>query len=169
MYKIVLDTETTGLDFKKHKLVEIGAIELNSRNRPTGLFFHAYINPKRKVSFEAEQVHGLTFDFLKNYPTFNQVKKDFLKFIEGKELIGHNLFFDLAFLNHELKFNLKNKTTDTLPLARKAFPGKRCSLDALCGYYHIDTSARYYHGALLDAKLLSDVYRNLIKKKQSPL
>ncbi|MBR1599946.1 MAG: DNA polymerase III subunit epsilon [Alphaproteobacteria bacterium] len=163
MHKVVFDTETTGFDPKQNKLVEIGAVELDENNQPTGQIFHVYINPKQKVSEEAVQVHGLTSDFLADKPTFAEIKDGFLKFIEGKELIAHNLPFALGFINHELGFELTNKMTDTLKLAKAAFPNMRCNLDALCERFDIDTSKRNVHGALLDAELLSQVYCKLIK------
>lgn len=165
MYKIVLDTETTGFDPKSCKLVEIGAVELDDNNQPTGAVFHTYINPEQPVPDEVVLIHGLTTDYLKNFPTFNEIKADFLKFIEGKELVAHNLPFDLGFLNHELGFELSNKMTDTLKLAKAAFPDMRCNLDTLCERFDIDTSKRTTHGALLDAELLAKVYCKLMEMK----
>lgn len=166
MYKVVFDTETTGLDSKQNKLVEIGAVEINENNQPTGRIFHVYINPEQDVPETAVQIHGLTSEFLADQPTFAAVKDDFLKFIKGKELIAHNLSFDLGFINHELGFELTNKMTDTLKLAREIFPDMRCSLDALCKRFNIDSGKRDSHGALLDAELLSQVYCKLVQKNK---
>jgi len=165
MHKIVFDTETTGFYYESCKLVEIGAVELDDNNQPTGAVFHTYITPEQDVPEEVVKIHGLTTEYLKDFPTFNEVKDSFLKFIEGKELIAHNMQFDLGFLNHELGFELPNKMTDTLNLARAAFPNMRCNLDALCERFGIDASNRNLHGALLDAELLSQVYRKLTAKK----
>lgn len=165
MHKVIFDTETTGFDPKNCKLVEIGAIEIDENNQPTGAVFHTYINPEQIVPDEVVQIHGLTTDYLKDFPTFDKIKDDFLKFIDGKELIAHNISFDLGFLNHELGFELTNKMTDTLKLAKAAFPNMRCNLDALCERFGINTNKRDVHGALLDAELLSQVYCKLVRKK----
>lgn len=164
MKKIVLDTETTGFDpHKGDKIVEIGALELDEDNCPTGQTFHTYINPKREVPEEAAKIHGLTYDFLKNYPTFSKIKKDFLSFIEGKALIAHNLPFEVSFLNSELGFELSNKMIDTLEIAKKAFPDTLCSLDALCKRFKISPKTIKEQGAMLDVMCLAKVYQKLAK------
>ena len=173
MKEIVLDTETTGLSVKEgHRIVEIGCIELDNLI-PTKNKFHCYLNPERKVSEKALEVHGYTDEFLSKKPKFNEVVDEFLNFIEGKQLVIHNAEFDLAHLNNELKLNgkdiLKNKVIDTLILARDKFPGSSISLDALCKRYRIDNSKRTHHTALIDCDLLSKVYINLIGQKEPTL
>jgi DNA polymerase-3 subunit epsilon len=166
MRQIVLDTETTGLDVTEgHRLIEIGAVELINR-RPTGQHFHRYLNPQREIDPGAIEVHGLTLERLAGEPVFAEVAQDFLTFIADSDLIIHNAPFDLGFLNAELalwdaeKGALQSRCTviDTLMLARARHPGQRNSLDALCKRYDIDNSARTLHGALLDARILADVY-----------
>lgn len=166
MRQIVLDTETTGLDVTQgHRLVEIGAVELINR-RPTERRFHCYLNPQREIDPGAFQVHGLTLERLSSEPVFADVAQDFLEFVTGAELIIHNAPFDLGFLNAELAgFNpscgtLQSRCAviDTLLLARERHPGQRNSLDALCKRYDIDNSGRALHGALLDARILAEVY-----------
>ena len=146
MKEIVIDTETTGLSVKDgHRIVEIGCIELDELI-PTQKKFHCYLNPERKVSEKALEVHGYTDEFLSNQKKFNEVVDDFLRFIDGKKLIIHNAEFDLSHLNNELKIigkeKLKNEVVDTLILAREKFPGSSISLDALCKRYRIDNSKR---------------------------
>ncbi|HLD17359.1 MAG TPA: DNA polymerase III subunit epsilon [Coxiellaceae bacterium] len=164
--QIVLDTETTGLEFSQgHRVIEIGCVELINR-RITGSTFHHYINPTRLIEREAVEVHGITDDFLKDKPVFPDIAKDFLAYVKDAELIIHNAPFDMGFINGELK--LWNKEAldletlcgviDTLPMARKKHPGQRNSLDALCQRYSVDNSKRDWHGALLDAELLAQVY-----------
>ena len=173
MKEVVLDTETTGISVKEgHRIVEIGCIELDNLV-PTKNKFHCYLNPERKVSEKAFEVHGYSDDFLSKQKKFQNVVEEFLKFINGKKLIIHNAEFDLAHLNHELKLlgkdNINNKIIDTLTLARDKFPGSPISLDALCKRYRIDNSKRVHHTALIDCDLLAKVYINLIDQKEPTL
>ena len=170
MKEIVLDTETTGISVKEgHRIVEIGCIELDNLI-PTKNKFHCYLNPERKVSEKAFEVHGYSDEFLSKQKKFKDVQDDFLNFIENKRLIIHNAEFDIAHLNNELmiigKEKIKNEITDTLSLARDKFPGSPVSLDALCKRYRIDNSRRKHHTALIDCDLLSKVYINLIDQKE---
>ena len=174
MKEIVLDTETTGLSVKEgHRIVEIGCIELNNLV-PTANKFHCYLNPERKVSEKALEVHGYTDIFLSNKKKFKEVANDFLAFIEDKKLIIHNAEFDISHLNNELsllglkKIDKKN-VIDTLEIARSKHPGSSISLDALCKRYRIDNSKRTQHTALIDCELLSKVYINLIDQKEPSL
>ena len=173
MKEIVLDTETTGLSVKDgHRIVEIGCIELEdlvySKKK-----FHCYLNPERKVSEKALEVHGYTDEFLSNKKKFKEIVEEFLSFIEGKKLIIHNAEFDLSHINHELDLlgmgKIKNEVVDTLVLARDKFPGSSISLDALCKRYRIDNSKRVQHTALIDCDLLAKVYINLIDQKEPTL
>ena len=173
MKEIILDTETTGLSVKDgHRLVEIGCIELENLI-PTNNKFHCYLNPERKVSEKALEVHGYTDEFLSSKKKFKEVVQEFLDFINGKRLIIHNAEFDLSHLNNELKIigkeTLKNEIVDTLELARDKYPGSSLSLDALCKRYRIDNSKRVQHTALIDCDLLSKVYVNLIDQKEPTL
>tara|TARA_B100000902_G_scaffold386351_1_gene428905 strand:- start:858 stop:1523 length:666 start_codon:yes stop_codon:yes gene_type:complete len=173
MKEVVLDTETTGLSIKEgHRIVEIGCIELENLV-PTKNKFHCYLNPERKVSEKALEVHGYTDDFLSKQKKFSEIVENFLAFIKDKKLIIHNAEFDLSHINHELKLlglnEIKNKITDTLILARDKFPGSSISLDALCKRYRIDNSARVQHTALIDCDLLAKVYINLIDQKEPTL
>ena len=173
MKEIVLDTETTGILVKDgHRIVEIGCIELDNFI-PTSNKFHCYLNPERKVSEKALEVHGYTNEFLSNKLKFKEIVDDFLNFIDGKKLIIHNAEFDLSHLNNELsiigKKPLKNQIEDTLILARNKFPGSPASLDALCKRFRIDNSKRTNHTALIDCDLLSKVYVNLIDQKEPTL
>ena len=173
MKEIVLDTETTGLSVKDgHRIVEIGCIELDDLV-PTQKKFHCYLNPERKVSEKALEVHGYTDEFLLNKKKFREEADEFLNFIKDKKLIIHNAEFDLSHLNNELKIlgkeTLKNEVVDTLILARDKFPGSSISLDALCKRYRIDNSKRTQHTALIDCDLLSKVYINLIDQKEPTL
>ena len=173
MEEIVLDTETTGLSVKDcHRIVEIGCIELNDLI-PTKNKFHCYLNPERKVSEKAFEVHGYSDEFLSKKPKFKEIVEDFLEFIEGKRLIIHNSEFDLSHLNNELsligKNKIKNEIIDTLTLARDKFPGSPSNLDALCKRYSIDNSKRTQHTALIDCDLLAKVYINLIDQKEPTL
>ena len=173
MKEIILDTETTGLSVKDgHRLVEIGCIELENLI-PTKNKFHCYLNPERKVSEKALEVHGYTDEFLSSKKKFKEVVQEFLDFINGKRLIIHNAEFDLSHLNNELKIigeeTLKNEIVDTLQLARDKYPGSPISLDALCKRYRIDNSKRVQHTALIDCDLLSKVYINLIDQKEPTL
>ena len=170
MKEIVLDTETTGISVKEgHRIVEIGCIELDNlistKNK-----FHIYINPERKVSEKAFEVHGYTDEFLSKQKKFNEIVDEFLEFINGKRLIIHNADFDLGHLNNELllcgKNKISNEIIDTLVLAREKFPGSSISLDALCKRFRIDNSKRNKHTALIDCDLLSKVYINLIDQKE---
>ena len=173
MKEVVLDTETTGLLVKDgHRIVEIGCIELENLI-PTKNKFHCYLNPERKVSEKALEVHGYTDEFLSLKKKFKEVVLEFLDFINGKRLIIHNAEFDLSHLNNELKIigkeTLKNEIVDTLQLARDKYPGSPLSLDALCKRYKIDNSKRVQHTALIDCDLLSKVYINLIDQKEPTL
>ena len=173
MKEIVLDTETTGLSVKDgHRIVEIGCIELDNLI-PTKNRFHCYLNPERKVSEQAFEVHGYTDEFLSQKPKFIEIVDDFLEFIEGKRLIIHNSEFDLSHLNNELsligKNKIKNEVVDTLVIAREKFPGSPSNLDALCKRFRIDNSKRTQHTALIDCELLSKVYINLIDQKEPTL
>ena len=173
MKEIVLDTETTGISTKEgHRIVEIGCIELENLI-PTQNKFHCYLNPERKVSEKAFEVHGYSDIFLSKQKKFKDVGEDFLDFIKDKRLIIHNAEFDLAHLNNELallgKKKIVNEVVDTLILARDKFPGSPVSLDALCKRYRIDNSKRTQHTALIDCDLLAKVYINLIDQKEPSL
>ena len=174
MKEVVLDTETTGLAVKDgHRIVEIGCIEIENLI-PTQKEFHCYLNPERKVSEKALEVHGYTDNFLSDKKKFNEIADDFLKFIEEKKLIIHNAEFDLSHINNELnligkKPILKDNVIDTLELARNKYPGSSISLDALCKRFRIDNSKRAKHTALIDCELLSKVYINLIDQKEPRL
>ena len=173
MKEVILDTETTGLSVKDgHRIVEIGCIELENLI-PTQNSFHCYLNPERKVSDKALEVHGYTDEFLKSKKKFIEVVEEFLNFIKDKKLIIHNSEFDLAHLNNELKIlgknTIQNDIIDTLTLAKNKFPGSPVSLDALCRRYRIDNSKRDKHTALIDCDLLSKVYINLIDQKEPKL
>ena len=174
MNEIVLDTETTGLEVKDgHRIVEIGCIELQNQI-PTSKKFHCYLNPERKVSEKALEVHGYTDEFLAPKKKFLEIVDDFLNFIENKKLIIHNAEFDLSHLNNELSLIGKKKidkknVIDTLMLARDKFPGSPNHLDALCKRFRIDNSKRTQHSALVDCELLSKVYINLIDQKEPTL
>ena len=173
MKEIVLDTETTGLSVKDgHRIVEIGCIELENLI-PTKNKFHCYLNPERKVSEKALEVHGYTDEFLSKQIKFNEIGDEFLEFIKDKRLIIHNAEFDLAHINNELKLfgksKLNNEIVDTLILARDKFPGSPVSLDALCKRYRVDNSKRTQHTALIDCDLLAKVYINLIDQKEPTL
>ncbi len=173
MIDIILDTETTGISVKDgHRIVEIGCIELDNLI-PTKNNFHCYLNPERKVSEKALEVHGYTDKFLSDKKKFNEIADDFLSFIKNKRLIIHNAEFDLSHLNNELKIAGKkiidNDVIDTLVLARDKFPGSSSSLDALCKRYRIDNSKRIQHTALVDCDLLAKVYINLIDQKEPKL
>jgi len=174
MKEIILDTETTGLSVKDgHRIVEIGCIELDNLI-PTKNKFHCYLNPQRKVSEKALQVHGYTDQFLSDKKKFSEIVDDFLSFIKDKKLIIHNAEFDLGHLNNELKIAGKEKidnenVIDTLDLAREKFPGSTISLDALCKRYRIDNSRREKHSALIDCELLTKVYINLVDQKEPTL
>jgi len=166
MRQIVLDTETTGLEVEQqHRIIEIGCVELNNR-RLTGRAFHRYLNPQRDIDEGALQVHGLTLEQLAKEPTFAEIHAEFLDFVRDAELVIHNAPFDVAFLNAELarleapppRITEICTVLDTLALARQMHPGQRNNLDALCRRYSVDNSHREYHGALLDARILAEVY-----------
>ena len=173
MKEIVLDTETTGISVKDgHRIVEIGCIELDNLV-PTNNKFHCYLNPERKVSEKAFEVHGYSDEFLAKQKKFSEVADKFLEFIDGKKIIIHNADFDLSHLNNELKIlgkkKINNEIVDTLTLARDKFPGSPSNLDALCKRYRIDNSRRTKHTALIDCELLAKVYINLIDQKEPTL
>ena len=173
MKEIVLDTETTGISVEEgHRIVEIGCIELDDLI-PTKNKFHCYLNPERKVSEQAFQVHGYSDDFLSKQKKFSDICEEFLDFIRDKRLVIHNAEFDLSHLNNELKLygkdKIDNEIIDTLVLARDKFPGSQVSLDALCKRFRIDNSRRVTHTALIDCDLLSKVYINLIDQKEPTL
>ena len=165
MRQVVLDTETTGLEVEQdHRIIEIGCVEVVNR-RLTGRSFHQYLNPERDIDEGAQQVHGLSRERLAKEPTFAQIQGEFLEFVKDAELIIHNAPFDVAFLNMELTRVLYQQriadlcqVLDTLALARQMHPGQRNNLDALCKRYSVDNSHREYHGALLDARILAEVY-----------
>jgi DNA polymerase-3 subunit epsilon len=168
---VILDTETTGLSYDSgDKIVEIGCVELIN-NRITGKFFQTYINPQRDVSAGAYRVTGISTDFLRDKPIFHKIADDFLKFVDDSILIIHNANFDVPFLNHELnlinKPLLNNPVLDTLLVSRELFPGKPCSLDAVCRRLNIDNTMRTFHGALLDSQILGKVYLMLLKIKKT--
>ncbi len=168
--QIILDTETTGLDFKTgHRVIEIGCVEIVNR-KFTGNEFHAYINPERDSDEGALRVHGLTTEFLSDKPKFSEIYEDFINFIQNAELLIHNAEFDIGFLDNEIKLVSKDlnpvekevfKITDTLQIAREKHPGQRNSLDALVSRYEINGYDRELHGALLDSKILGDVYLSM--------
>ena len=173
MKEVVLDTETTGILVREgHRIVEIGCIELENLI-PTKNRFHCYLNPERKVSEKALEVHGYTDEFLAKQIKFSEIGDQFLEFIKDKRLIIHNAEFDLGHLNNELsifgKKKITNEVIDTLILARDKFPGSPVSLDALCKRYRIDNSNRTQHTALIDCDLLAKVYINLIDQKEPTL
>ena len=173
MKEVVLDTETTGISVRDgHRIVEIGCIELDNLI-PTKNKFHCYLNPERKVSEKALEVHGYTDEFLASQKKFSDVGEQFLEFIKDKRLIIHNADFDLGHLNNELtilgKKKLDNEIVDSLILARDKFPGSPVSLDALCKRYRIDNSNRTQHTALIDCELLAKVYINLTDQKEPKL
>jgi len=173
MREVVLDTETTGISVREgHRIVEIGCIELENLI-PTKNRFHCYLNPERKVSEKALEVHGYTDEFLAKQIKFSEIGDQFLEFIKDKRLIIHNAEFDLGHLNNELsifgKKKITNEVIDTLILARDKFPGSPVSLDALCKRYRIDNSNRTQHTALIDCDLLAKVYINLIDQKEPTL
>jgi DNA polymerase-3 subunit epsilon len=173
MRRIVLDTETTGLEpAQGHRIIELAALELHDR-RATGRHFHRYVNPERAIDFAATEVHGLTVEDLADKPRFAEVADEFLDFVHGAELLIHNADFDVAFLNAELeragRARLETVCTvsDTLAMARDMHPGKKNSLDALCERYAVDHSKRTLHGALLDAQLLADVWLAMTRGQET--
>ena len=174
MKEVILDTETTGLSVRDgHRIVEIGCIELENLI-PTNNRFHCYLNPEKKVSEKALEVHGYTDEFLSTQKKFAEIVDEFLEFIENKRLVIHNAEFDLSHLNNELELLGKKKlnnenVVDTLALARDKFPGSPISLDALCKRYRVDNSKRTQHTALIDCDLLAKVYINLLDQKEPTL
>jgi len=174
MLEVILDTETTGLSTKeKHRIVEIGCIELENQ-MPTNKIFHVHVNPQRSVSEEAQKIHGYTDEFLSGKKLFSEIVDEFLNFIKNKKLIMHNATFDLSFLNYELKLLNKSEinkeyVVDTLEIARTKYPGSQNSLDALCKRFNIDNSKRAKHSALVDCNLLKEVYVNLLDQKEPKL
>ena len=174
MLEVILDTETTGLSTaEKHRIVEIGCVELNNQI-PTNKIFHEYINPERLVSEEAYKIHGYSDEFLSDKKTFSEISENLLNFIKDKKLVIHNASFDLSFLNYELKFINKKiidtkNVIDTLEMARSKYPGSQNSLDALCKRFNIDNSKREKHNALVDCYLLKEIYINLLDQKEPKL
>ena len=174
MREIVLDTETTGLDPEQgHRIVEIGCIELKN-HIPTGKTYHVYVNPMRDMPEVAFNIHGLSYEFLKKHPIFEEHARKFLDFIKNDRLVIHNARFDMKFINAELKWAKIppipfNRAIDTLSMARTKFPGSPASLDALCKRFKVDNTNRVLHGALLDSELLAKVYLELIGGAQPDL
>ncbi|GAB1395170.1 DNA polymerase III subunit epsilon [Rhodocyclaceae bacterium] len=172
--QVVLDTETTGLEWRNgERVIEIGCVELVSR-KLTGRHFHHYLNPEKAIAAGAQAVHGLTDEFLADKPKFADIADEFLAFIDGAELIIHNAPFDVGFLDNELALlgreplkSVCGNIVDTLRMARDMRPGKRNGLDALCIEFGVDNSGRQLHGALLDAELLSDVYLAMTRGQDS--
>jgi DNA polymerase-3 subunit epsilon len=174
MKEIILDTETTGLDPKEgHRIIEIGLLEVKNKVL-TGRKFHKYVNPQRDIPMAAYKVHGISREFLEDKPLFEDIVDEFLEFISGGMLVIHNAAFDMKFINHELSLLMRpsldmSLVTDTLSMARKAFPGAKVNLDALCKRLKIDNSHRTFHGALLDAEILYEVYVELSGGRQNSL
>ena len=174
MLEVILDTETTGLStLEKHRIVEIGCVELNNQI-PTDKIFHTYLNPQRSVSEEAYNIHGYSDEFLSNKKTFSEISETFLNFIKDKKIIIHNAAFDLSFINYELKLINqkpvdKKNVIDTLEIARIKYPGSQNSLDSLCKRFNIDNSKREKHNALIDCHLLKEIYVNLVDQKTPKL
>ena len=174
MLEVILDTETTGLStLEKHRIVEIGCVELNNQI-PTDKIFHTYLNPQRSVSEEAYKIHGYSDEFLSNKKTFSEISEAFLNFIKDKKIVIHNASFDLSFINYELKLINqkpvdKENVIDTLEIARIKYPGSQNSLDALCKRFNIDNSKRGKHNALIDCHLLKEIYFNLLDQKELKL
>jgi len=176
MRQIFLDTETTGLSpALGHRIIEVAAVEMVNR-RLTGNHFHCYLNPGREIDAGAQQVHGISIEFLQDKPKFADVAQEFLDFVQGGELIIHNAPFDVGFLNHELSLmsqaaidSVCASVIDTLKLAKELHPGQKNNLDALCKRYAVDNSNRTLHGALLDAELLADVYIAMTRGQDSLL
>lgn len=173
MREIIFDTETTGMSPQDgHRMVEIGAIELVGRV-PSGRTYHQYINPEREIDAGAIRVHGITNERVKNEPTFKEIADDFLDFIGDAALVAHNAPFDMNFMNFQYQDigypALTNEVIDTIPMARRKFPGARVNLDALCKRFEVDNSGRTFHGALLDSELLAEVYVHLTGGLQTGL
>ena len=174
MLEVILDTETTGLSTtEKHRIVEIGCIELDNQIA-TKKIFHEYLNPQRSVSEDAYKIHGHSDKFLSDKKTFPEIAEKFLNFIKDKKIIIHNASFDLSFINYELKLARltkidKENVIDTLEIARQKYPGSQNSLDALCKRFNVDNSKRDKHNALIDCELLKEVYINLVDQKEPKL
>ena len=170
--KLILDTETTGLNFSNDRIIEIGIVELID-NVLTQNYFHEYINPEMDISLSAQKVHGISNEFLIGKPTFNNIAQKFLDFIQGDEIIIHNADFDTNFINKELQNcgfkTIQNSIIDTIKLAKKEFPGQAVNLDSLCKKLNVINTRQNFHGALLDATLLSKVYLKLTTGKQENL
>ena len=170
--KLILDTETTGLNFYNDRIIEIGIVELID-NVLTQNYFHEYINPEMNISLSAQKVHGISNEFLIGKPTFNNIAKEFLDFIKDDTIIIHNAEFDTNFINRELQncgfSNIKNSVVDTIKIAKKEFPGQTVNLDSLCKKLDVNNTRQDFHGALLDATLLSKVYLRLTTGKQENL
>ena len=170
--KLILDTETTGLDFDEDKIIEIGIVELVD-NVLTQNYFHEYINPEKDISFSAQKIHGISNEFLVDKPIFSNVAKKFLDFIKDDTIIIHNADFDTSFINKELQNSgfekIKNSVIDTIKIAKTEFPGQTINLDSLCRKLNIINTRQDYHGALLDATLLSKVYLRLTTGQQEIL
>lgn len=174
MRQIFLDTETTGLyPAQGHRIIEIAAVEMINR-RPTNNHFHVYLNPQREIDAAAQEVHGISLEFLQDKPLFSAIAQEMIEFVSGAELIIHNAPFDVGFLNSELGHiglqpieTFCDKITDTLKMAKDSRPGQRNNLDALCRHFGIDNSRRTLHGALLDAELLADVYMAMTRGQDS--
>ena len=170
--KLILDTETTGLDFDEDKIIEIGIVELVD-NVLTQSYFHEYINPEKKINISAQKIHGISNEFLLDKPVFNSIAQKFLDFIKDDTIIIHNADFDTNFINKELQNcglnSIENSVIDTLQIAKKEFPGQTVNLDSLCRKLSVINTRKDYHGALLDATLLSKVYLKLTTGKQENL
>ena len=174
MRQVLLDTETTGLDWRNgHRVIEIGCVEMINRSL-TGRHYHVYLNPEREIDVEAEAVHGISLDFLADKPKFSDVADEFEAFVRDAELVIHNAPFDVGFLDHELSRLGRQKLAevcagviDTLRMAKEQNPGKKASLDALCDRYQIDNGHRTLHGALLDAEILAEVYLAMTRGQES--
>lgn len=174
MRQVLLDTETTGLDWRNgHRVIEIGCVEMINRSL-TGRHYHVYLNPEREIDAEAEAVHGISLDFLSDKPKFPDVADEFEAFVRDAELVIHNAPFDVGFLDHELSRIGRQKLgvicagiIDTLRMAKEQNPGKKASLDALCDRYEIDNGHRTLHGALLDAEILAEVYLAMTRGQES--
>jgi len=174
MRQIILDTETTGLDANLgHRIIEVAAVEMINR-RLTGNHFHQYLNPQREIDPGAQQVHGISLEFLQDKPFFRDIAQDFIEFISGAELVIHNAPFDIGFLNMELKLiglepvgKYSPGVIDTLKMAKDLRPGQKNNLDALCRRYFVDNASRTLHGALLDTELLAEVYLAMTRGQNS--
>lgn len=174
MRQVLLDTETTGLDWRNgHRVIEIGCVEMINRSL-TGRHYHVYLNPEREIDAEAEAVHGISLDFLADKPKFSDIADEFEAFVRDAELVIHNAPFDVGFLDHELSRLGRQKLAevcagviDTLRMAKEQNPGKKASLDALCDRYQIDNGHRTLHGALLDAEILAEVYLAMTRGQES--